>query len=169
MPTVTDHAGLSWQELCEDPRFAFLDDLPFKVETNRWGQIVMSPTRFQHGQFQFEIGHRLKQALGGVVVTECAVQTEDGVKVADVGWFTTERAAEVRDAFAVPVAPQIAVEVLSPYNTPGELEAKRALYLAAGAEEVWVCDLKGRVRFFDHDGEREHSARAPDFPRRIGS
>lgn len=169
MPVVATQTGLSWQDLCENPCFAFLNDLPFKVETNRWGQIVMSPTRFRHGQLQFEIGHRLRQELGGVVVMECAVQTEAGVKVADVGWFTAERAARVRDAFAVSVAPEITVEVLSPWNARGEIEEKIGLYLDAGAEEVWICGVDGRMSFFDRDGARERSARVPDFPRRIES
>ena len=31
---------LTWEELCRDPN---LHDLPFKIETNDRGQIVMSP------------------------------------------------------------------------------------------------------------------------------
>lgn len=33
---------MKWQEVCEDKA---LQDLPYKIELNRWGQIVMSPAK----------------------------------------------------------------------------------------------------------------------------
>lgn len=32
---------MNWQEVCEHPS---LQDLPFKIELNQWGQVMMSPT-----------------------------------------------------------------------------------------------------------------------------
>jgi hypothetical protein len=43
---------MNWQEVCEDKS---LIDLPYKIELNRWGQIVMSPADYQHSSFQGEI------------------------------------------------------------------------------------------------------------------
>ncbi len=168
MPLVEQQAGLSWETLCTDPRYAFLDDLPFKVETNEWGQIVMSPTYLRHGLFQVRIAELLGAHLPeGQATVEASVQTQKGVKVADVAWFSATRWAEVRDAFATPVAPEICVEVRSASNTADEMDQKRDLYFAAGADEVWICDIDGRVHFFDREGERERSVRAPRFPERI--
>ncbi len=31
---------MEWKEVCENKQ---LQDLPFKIELNKWGQIVMSP------------------------------------------------------------------------------------------------------------------------------
>jgi Uma2 family endonuclease len=43
------------------------------------------------------------------------------------------------------------------------MEAKINLYREAGAEEVWVVEQDGRVRFLA-DEELERSTLAPDFP-----
>ena len=49
----------------------------------------------------------------------------------------------------LPEAPPICVEVLSPTNTKGEIEGKRELYFERGAREVWVCDLDGKMAFYN--------------------
>ncbi len=38
---MKERPGLSWKEVCEAPN---LQDLPYKIETNDRGEIVMSPT-----------------------------------------------------------------------------------------------------------------------------
>jgi hypothetical protein len=38
-----------WEALCEDPRF---QDLPYKVETNRFQQIIMSPASNWHSSYE---------------------------------------------------------------------------------------------------------------------
>jgi len=160
MSTQTkEHPGLSWEEICHDPRFR---DLPYKIETNARGQIIMSPTYQYHGAFQYKIGNLLDDRLsGGTVVTESAVATTDGKKVADVAWFSDARWEQVKDALDAPIAPEIAVEVYSPGNTEEELSHKRRLYFEAGAEEVWVCDEEGQITVYDADGERATSQRVP--------
>lgn len=162
--TTARKTGLSWEDLCRDPH---LQDLPYKIETNEWGQIVMSPTFQWHGAHQAEIARLLSQHLEGRVVTESAIQTAKGTKVADVAWFSAERWEEVKDEFDASIAPEICVEVLSPTNAPGEMKEKKHLYFEAGAEEVWTCDGEGRIRFFTAEGERNASAMAPAFPKKV--
>ena len=157
--------GMTWEEVCAETR---LDDLPYKIETNEWGQIVMSPTRLKHGAFQFEIGRLLSiHRPDGRVVTESAVKTTKGTKVPDVAWFSAERWAQVRDEFNASVAPEICVEVLSPHNAAGEIEMKKRLYFEAGAKEVWTCDEEGRLHVEDDTGVLDQSALVPDFPDQI--
>lgn len=166
MSTQTkDPPGLSWKEVCEDPN---LQDLPYKIETNDRGQIVMSPTYAWHGKFAFRIAQRLEEMLpNGESSVEMAIRTTKGTKVADAIWCTEARWEQIKDAYDVPVAPEICVEVRSPTNTDAEMEEKRALYFEAGAEEVWICDDEGQIAFFDAEGEREHSGRVPSFPTEI--
>lgn len=160
-----EQPGLSWEEICHDPRFR---DLPYKIETNARGQIVMSPTHQYHGALQNKIGTKLEIAhTEGVVVTESAIATSDGKKIADVAWYSAERWAQVKGELDASIAPEIAVEVHSPGNTEEEMTHKRALYFEAGAEEVWICDQEGTITFYDTDGERETSSRVPSFPDRI--
>jgi len=40
---------MNWQEICDNPQ---LRDLPFKLETDRWGHIVMSPASNRHSLVQ---------------------------------------------------------------------------------------------------------------------
>jgi len=158
-------SGLSWKEVCEDPN---LQDLPYKIETNDRGQIVMSPTYAGHGRFAFQIAQQLEERLpDGVSSVEAAIRTAKGTKVADAVWCTSERWAKIKNAYDAPIAPEICVEVRSPTNTDEEMTEKLRLYLDAGAEEVWICDEEGTLTFYDEEGEIEASHRVPSFPDRI--
>lgn len=136
-----------------------LRDLPYKIELNQRGNIEMSPATNKHGLLQTEIAFLLRQHLPeGRVITECAIQTAQGVKVADVAWgslaFFQCQSIE-QDPFIL--APEICAEIVSPSNTDAEMQEKITLYLAQGAREVWLVDLQGRCRFFDASGEQEAS------------
>lgn len=162
---ATQRAGLTWEEVCNDPH---LQNLPYQIELNEWGQIVMTPTHLWHGAYQFEIGRLIGEILReGEIVTEAAIQTAKGTKVADVAWFSDERWEQVKEAYDAPIAPEICVEVVSPSNAPGEIDEKRALYYEAGADEVWLCNKEGEMTFYDKDGTIESSRRVPSFPSRI--
>jgi Uma2 family endonuclease len=66
-----------------------------------------------------------------------------------------------------PKAPPICVEIASPSNTSAEMEEKITLYLAKGAEEVWICDLDGQITVHSHEGALDASRLAPDAPRTL--
>lgn len=159
---------MTWQEICEDKN---LEDLPYKIELNRWGQIVMSPADYQHSMFQGEILRLLNQLLPhGRAIPECAVDTRENIKVPGVVWISPERQQRVRGRASCPVAPEICVEILSPSNPVSEMlggsdsRGKRELYFEAGAAEFWICAHDGKMRFFTPQGERETSALCPGFP-----
>lgn len=157
---------IAWKDVCDDPS---LRDLPFKIETNRLNQIVMSPTYNWHGGFQSEISAMLRERLkDGRAITECAIDTADGTKVADAAWISSERLAPHRRAFSLPISPEICVEIVSRSNTMEEMLGKMQLYFARGAEEVWLCDEDGRMTFYRHDANGPcDSMLCPDFPRKI--
>ena len=156
---------LTWEELCADPS---LQDLPYRIELNGLNQIVMSPLHFRHGYHQAHIAKLLGQLLpGGEPSVESAVMTSDNVKVPDVIWAPHEFIRQHFDAFALPVAPPICVEVLSPINRSTEIEAKRALYFVAGAQEVWICGLQGEMEFYEPTSLLPRSNLCPAFPLRI--
>ena len=146
---------MEWAEVINNP---FLRDLPFKIELNKWGQILMSPASNRHGILQSDAVYLLRSKLpGGVVIVECSIQTSDGVKVADVAWASDEFIQRNGDTTPYPEAPEICIEIVSPSNSPGEMEQKIELYLAKGAQEVWVCAEDGKVRCYEHRGRVEHS------------
>ena len=41
---------MKWDEVCKD---TLLQDLPYKVELNEWGNIVLSPASNRHGNLSF--------------------------------------------------------------------------------------------------------------------
>ena len=43
---------MNWQEVCADPH---LRDLPYKIELNERGQILMTPVRLSRSAFQGKI------------------------------------------------------------------------------------------------------------------
>ena len=47
---------------------------------------------------------------------------------------------------------EVCIEVLSPSNTQSEMDEKRGLYFARGANEVWLCDEQGNLSFYDCTG-----------------
>ena len=160
---ITPVRGLTWEDLCAD---STLQDLPFKIELNEWGQVVMSPTNNRNGYLRFKIGSLLEKAVSqpGELVTECAIRTSKGTKVADVAWFSAERWAVVKDEFDSSIAPEICIEVRTPRNSEAEMTRKRELYFESGAVEVWECDDEGRLRFFSREGVLERSALVSNFP-----
>ncbi len=150
---------MNWQEVCAHPA---LKDLPFKIELNERGQIVMSPAKVYHAAFQGKIARLFPDT--GHVLTECAVKTRKGTKVADVAWCSAERFRQIREETECSISPEICVEILSTGNTGDEMAEKRSLYFEAGAEEVWFCEASGAVRFFRPGGAMSGSERFPSFP-----
>jgi Uma2 family endonuclease len=59
------------------------------------------------------------------------------------------------------------VEILSPSNTTEEMAEKRALYFEAGAREVWIFELDGRLSFYCGGDLCENSELCSRFPKQI--
>ena len=156
---------MNWQQACEDKSLA---NLPFKVELNRHGQILMSPTRNKHGFYQAQIAHLLKTLLPqGFVLTECAIDTLEGTFVADVTWASADRFETIEDEFSCSIAPEICVEVWSESNTAEEIRHKRELYFSKGAVEFWYCDRAGGMTFFTREAQITASRLCPGFPNTV--
>jgi Uma2 family endonuclease len=69
------------------------------------------------------------------------------VRIPDVAFISWERLPHRRvPTEPIPeVAPDLAVEVLSTGNTPGEMARKRQEYFAAGVQVVWQVDPRART------------------------
>ena len=156
---------MNWQQVCEHPE---LRNLPFKIELNETGHILMSPVKVYHSAFQGKIAALLYFNMdGGEVLAECAINTGMGTKVADVAWASSDQFERVRAEVQCSIAPEICVEVISDSNNDQEMNQKKALYFAIGALEVWICSEHGCMKFYDTDGELAASILAPNFPRQI--
>ena len=156
-----------WDELLADAELAKFEG---RIETDRHGQIIMSPPPApSHGSFQLELGRLLYDLMPeGRVLTECPISTADGVRAADVAWASPKCMRELGNRACFPHSPEICVEVLSPRNSQAEIREKMALYFDAGAQEVWLCAETGDMTFFGRARGKTQpiktSAVCPRFP-----
>ncbi len=169
-------AQKQWAEICHDPA---LNDLPYKIETNPNGQIILSPTSYEHGRMQAIISRLLDEkasesGLNGEASVETSVELRPGqINVPDAAWISSERLQTRGEGYALTVMPEIVVEVLSPGNDKREMLEKRDVYLKIGAadgttaEEMWIVDLDGHLQFFTANGPIEHSRFIDGIPNRI--
>jgi len=156
---------MRWEEVCEHKQ---LQDLPFKIELNKWGQIVMSPVKIKHSFYQGRIQRLLESCLNtGEVMPKCAINTSDGVKVADLVWCSEERFAQIEDEVSASISPEICVEINSSGYTLEEIEFKKNLYLEAQAIEVWLFNEQRQMKFYNKQSELEQSLLVPNFPKQI--
>lgn len=156
---------MTWQEVCDDKS---LQNLPYKIELDQWGRIIMSPANNRHGRHQVRIATLLeKQMNGGEAINECSVDTPLGTKVADVAWASDTFIQNHGYQTPYQVAPEICVEVQSLSNTNAEMTEKIMLYLSKGAQEVWICNQDGDVAFYDPTGKIQNSKLAPEFPSKL--
>lgn len=153
---------MEWNQAVAHPQ---LQDLPFKIELNEWGNIVMSPASNRHGNLQVWIAMHLMRLMGtGEVSAEVSILTAKNVKVADVAWASDEFMARHGFATPYPAAPELCVEIVPSGSSADELTEKKALYLASGAKEVWFCQESGDMEFFDQTGQLGASALCFGFP-----
>ena len=147
---------MDWASAINNP---FLKDLPFKIELDKWGKILMSPASNNHGSLQFETGVKIRDSKKGKgkVITECSIQTSQGVRVADVAWASDSFIEKFEFETPYRRAPEICVEIVSPSNSQGEIDEKIELYLSKGAHEVWIVSEDGKTRYYTYEGEIEES------------
>lgn len=156
---------MNWQQVCDDKS---LHNLPYKIELNKQGQVVMSPASIRHVFFQAEIIGLLRdRVLDGKVVPEFPIETSEGIKVADVAWLTSEQSEAVKNNISSSFSPVICIEVLSPSNTVNEMKQKKMLYFKGGAEEFWICDQQGMMSFYGKTGQLAQSNLFSDFPAQV--
>jgi Uma2 family endonuclease len=116
---------MTWQEIVNNKDLA---NLPFKIETNEFGQVVMSPTKYIHGIYQSRLVTLIEQFLtNGITSSETAIATRKGVKVPDVAWSSYVFFNAHRDELDLSQAPELCAEIISPSNTEKEIAGKRKL------------------------------------------
>ena len=120
------------------------------------GEIVrMAPTGFAHGDCELAIGaalraHVQKHRAGKVMSGEVGVYTSRGpdtVRGADVLYISNERFARRQSDSFLDVAPELVVEILSPYDAWSDVMRKVREYLAIGVTLVWIVDPGERSVF----------------------
>ncbi len=142
--------SMEWSDILNDPT---LQNLPFKIELDKFGKLLMSPASNKHGIAQSRISTALMQRHpSGITITECSISTSEGTKVADVAWASNAFINEWGTVTPFPRAPELCVEIVSPSNSREEMRIKKDLYLDVGAQEVWVVYMDSHMDIFTTDG-----------------
>ena len=156
---------MEWHEVVEHPS---LRDLPFKIETNAEGYIMMVAAKNIHREYQMRIaawfedhGEKKKATI------ECNIQTSDGVRAADVAWRSAGFLQRNKYDDPYQESPEVVIEIISPSNTKKAMKGRMLLFFEKGAKEIWFCDKDGNMRFFNPQGELERSAMFGEFPEHI--
>jgi len=122
---------------------------------------VREPAGSMHGRVVMNLGGEPRAyAKAKVAGTVFAAETgfklftdPDTVRAPDVAFVAKGREPPPGATGFADLAPDLAVEVLSPGDRPGEILAKVADWLSAGTRLVWVVDPLRRVaRVYRQDG-----------------
>ena len=129
-------------------------NLPDKrTELVRGQLIVREPAGFQHGYVAAQLLVKLAsfvygRNLGRVLAAETGFKlfsNPDTVRAPDVGFVRLDRIPDPLPRGFAAFAPDLAVEVLSPDDRPGEVLAKISDWLNAGTRLVWIIDPERRT------------------------
>jgi Uma2 family endonuclease len=109
----------------------------------------LSPAGGPHGRVGVELSSRLNAHVKGARlghVFDCSTGfrlTGGNVRAPDVSFVSADRLPQVPKGY-VPIAPDFAVEILSPDDSPRYVLEKVGEYLQAGVRLVWVIDPEGQ-------------------------
>lgn len=132
-----------------------------RVELVRGVLVVSEPPGYFHGEVTARLARILgnhvdARTLGTVLAGDAGFKltvNPDTVRGPDVAFVRRERLPKPSPAGFAALAPDLAVEILSPGDRAGDVLAKVADWLSAGSQLVWVIDPDRRLaRVYRHDG-----------------
>ena len=133
---------------------ASMPDVGFRRELVKGELREMAPAGRFHGRYAMRIGASLlswaeASDAGEVYAAETGfllASDPDHVRAPDAAFVRAERLAEIGDADGfIPLAPDVAVEVMSPSDRYAELDEKIADWLDAGTLAVVVANPRRRT------------------------
>ncbi|MGH7550482.1 MAG: Uma2 family endonuclease [Gemmatimonadota bacterium] len=138
-------------ELMTIEEFERLPDDGWQRELVRGHVIKEPPAGFRHSNLGVRLASLLQRfvddcGLGEVTGADCGFILFDEpptVRAPDVAFVAGDRLTFDTERFA-PLAPDLAVEIVSPSNTVSEIYEKAMNYLQAGTRLVWVVEPRSR-------------------------
>ena len=155
MSTTTTHL-MTAEELFN------LEDDSHRHELVKGELLTMSPPGEEHGSVTLKLSvllynHVNPRNLGRLYAADTGFKLEtnpDTVLAPDIAFIARERAGTPSPFYRLG-APDLAVEVRSPWDRKGKIERKTALWLELGANSVWNVDPRKRtVEVVHADGGR---------------
>jgi Uma2 family endonuclease len=138
-------------------------DLPDKsTELVRGHLVVREPPSTRHGTIAGRLAylvadHVYRNHLGVVCGQDTGFKIEsdpDTVRAPDVAFVDRSRANQIPPRGYAELAPDLAAEIVSPDDRPGEILAKVGQWLDAGTKLVWVIDpTRAEARVYTDAGD----------------
>lgn len=123
--------------------------------------VVSEPPGTGHGARAARLTVRVggfveEHGLGEVFAQDTGFRIErdpDTVRAPDLAFVARRWLAGIPDEGYADIAPDLVVEILSPYDRPGEVLEKVGQWLTAGVRLVWVLDPRApETRIYRADG-----------------
>jgi len=138
-----------------------IDDEPNRHELIKGELLTMSPPGLTHGIVTVNLStllhNHVKANNLGLLIGEAGFKLEinpDTVLAPDIAFIARDRVGIITPGFRSG-PPDLAVEVMSQWDTKPEVDRKAALWLELGAQSVWNVNPKKRtVEVNRADGER---------------
>jgi Uma2 family endonuclease len=131
------------------------DNYPFeedkRYELDEGELIEMTRPAYKHNRvmstLHLELGIYFRQSrIGEVLLSENLYALSPNTRRApDLAVILGDRHAELENATVIPIVPEIAIEILSPSETPRMIHRKLKQYFDAGVKEVWMIDTETRT------------------------
>ncbi len=144
---------------------AYVSDAVHRFELVNGRLLVREPAGFRHGRvattLAIVLGTHVREHRLGVVLTAdtgfVLRRGPDTVRAPDVCFVSRDRIPDPEPVSFAELAPDLAVEVVSPSNTHAEIAGRVRDLLAAGTRLVWVFDPELRTATIHRPGrEPEH-------------
>lgn len=124
--------------------FEGLPDTPGKRELIDGEVIELPPAKFRHTQLAQELYDLLRSGAPGKRTFQ-----EAGYRLGQEGWVQPDVSitwpGHPVEGGYLTGAPMLAIEILSPSNSAGQIDRKVTMYFAEGAAEVWVVNPEKRT------------------------
>lgn len=122
--------------------------------------VTVTPPGGEHGEIVVELAtllqaHCKAHQLGKVVVESgfYLSRSPDTVRAPDISFYSLARLGSRSPTGYFEIAPDLAVEVISPHDSGEETEARVRQFLAAGVGEVWIIYPRSQtIHRYRHDG-----------------
>lgn len=128
---------------------AFEPDYEYELVDGKLEAKEMAGMR--HGSTIMRLGGRLQMHveandLGNVYSPDTTFQIGSNQRLPDLAFVSNERMPEDGEPEGIgPMAPDLAIEVISPNDVWEKVTAKIEDYFAAGVRQIWLISLRGRT------------------------
>lgn len=133
--------------------------------------LVREPAGYTHGSVAARLIARLvtyvdQNALGVVLATDAGYilrRGPDTVRAPDTSFIARDRIPHPRPRSFAEMAPDLAVEILSPSNRRGQIAARERDLFQAGTRLIWVLDPATETGSVRRPGAEPRELNADDF------